>query len=137
MANAESILKKHGLRSTEIRREVVDHFLKSAKAITHQDVENALPSADRVTLYRTLSSLQDSGILHQVVDDETVKKYALCGGDCTQSHHHDNHVHFKCTKCGTTRCLENVVIPSISLPEGYTSTTEDLLVQGVCAGCNG
>ncbi|GGH74702.1 MAG: transcriptional repressor [Bacteroidetes bacterium] len=135
MSRAEDILKSHGLRSTEIRREVINQLLNVGKAITHQDMETAMPKADRVTLYRTLTSLQEAGIIHQVVDDETVKKYALCGGGCSQDHHHDNHVHFKCTSCGDTRCLENVVIPAVNLPKGYVMESEDLLVQGVCPEC--
>lgn len=135
MDKANDLLKAHGLRNTGIRVDVIHYFIQAGKAITHQDIELAMPKADRVTLYRTLSTLQEAGIVHQVVDDDTVKKFALCGVDCNSGHHHDNHVHFKCTQCGDTLCLEHVEIPSVSLPSGYTFHSQDLLVQGLCPTC--
>lgn len=135
MADLNHILKTHGLRSTAIRRNVIQHFLDKGKALSHQDVEGAMPQADRVTLYRTLASFEEHGIIHQVLDDDTVRKYALCHANCTDEHHVDNHVHFKCTECGKTKCLDNVAIPTLNLGRGYTTQKADLLVQGVCPDC--
>jgi len=45
-------------------------------------------------------------------------------------------VHFKCTTCGLTTCLDHVTIPSIILPEGYQRVETNLLVQGVCKNCS-
>ncbi|NVK28097.1 MAG: transcriptional repressor [Flavobacteriia bacterium] len=135
MADLNHILKSHGLRSTAIRRDVIQYFLNEGKAVSHQDVEGSMPKADRVTLYRTLTSLEESGIIHQVIDDDSVKKYALCGTECSGDHHHDNHVHFKCEKCNDTVCLEDIKIPHINLPHGYKVNSGNLLLMGTCQAC--
>lgn len=133
--DATEVLKKHGLRSTAIRREALQVILDHGAVLSHQDIEKALPQADRVTLYRTLASFEEQGILHQVLDGETVKKYALCGSDCGAGHHHDDHAHFKCEKCEETVCLDNVHIPSVILPMGYSRSKADLLIMGTCSAC--
>ncbi len=129
------ILKSHGLRNTPIRREVIQFLMNRGSAASHQDIESALSSADRVTLYRTLHSLEESGIVHQVPDDDAVKKYALCHSNCNVKAHVDNHVHFKCTDCGKTVCLDEVVIPSVQVAEGFSVIKTDVLVQGKCPDC--
>lgn len=133
--DASKILSNHQLRSTAIRRDVIDVILKEGAAVSHQDIEKALPKADRVTLYRTLATFEERGILHQVLDDDTVKKYALCGTDCSDGHHHDDHAHFKCEKCEETVCLDEVSIPPIGLPQGYSRTSANLLIMGTCRAC--
>ena len=50
--------------------------------------------------------------------------------------HHHEHVHFKCTTCGLTTCLDHVIIPNIILPEGYQRVETNLLMQGVCKTCS-
>lgn len=133
--DASKILGHHQLRSTAIRRNVIEFILKEGAAVSHQDIEKALPQADRVTLYRTLATFEEKGILHQVLDDESVKKYALCGTDCSGGHHHDDHAHFKCEKCEETVCLDEVRIPAVGLPTGYSRTSANLLIMGTCRAC--
>lgn len=132
---AGEILKKHGMRVTAIRQDVVRLFASLDHAVTHQEVEQSLPEADRVTLYRTLGSFEEKGIIHQILDDGPAKKFALCGTRCSEENHHDEHVHFKCTSCGETRCLPEVVLQPVKLPTGYKASGIDLLVQGTCSNC--
>ncbi len=130
------LLKEHNLRTTSCREEVLDFFLEKDAALSHSDLESRLtPSFDRVTLYRTLKTFLDAGLIHKVLDDEGGAKYALCKSHCTDHQHQDNHVHFKCTNCGTTSCLDHVTIPSVHLPSGYQGTDVYLLVQGICRVC--
>ncbi|WP_044172264.1 Fur family transcriptional regulator [Flectobacillus major] len=135
----KNTLKAYSLRQTECREEILDIFLTKAYALAHADVETQMSEKfDRVTVYRTLKTFLDKGLIHKVLDDEGGIKYALCKDDCHTSdhkHHHD-HVHFKCTNCGLTTCLDHVVIPTIALPEGYKRQETNLLVQGVCKDCS-
>ena len=131
------LLKEHNLRNTSCREEVLDFFLEKDAALSHSDLETRLSeSFDRVTLYRTLKTFLDAGLIHKVLDDEGGAKYALCKSHCTDHQHQDNHVHFKCTNCGTTNCLDHVTIPAVSLPKGYHKSDVYLLVQGICRLCN-
>lgn len=92
---------------------------------------------DRVTLYRTINSFIENGILHKVLDDSGSAKYAVCNDDhCEVHQHNDNHVHFKCTICSKIECLHHAQIPKVKVPMGYTINAANLLLEGICSKCN-
>jgi Fur family transcriptional regulator, ferric uptake regulator len=135
MNGTSQILKDFKLRSTPNREAILHVFLKREFALSHSDVERDVPPTfDRVTVYRTLKTFLDRGLIHKVLDDEGSLKYALCNEACSTANHHHDHVHFKCTKCGQTICLE-VEIPAIKLPKGYKAREANLLIQGICEHC--
>ena len=139
MSEIKTILKDNKLRQTDCREEILQVFMSKPHALAHADVEGQLTEQfDRVTVYRTLKTFLDKGIIHKVLDDEGGVKYAICKANChTEDHkHHHDHVHFKCITCGLTTCLDHVTIPSIILPEGYQRVETNLLVQGVCKNCS-
>lgn len=132
-----NLLKEHNLRHTSGRATILQLFTENQKALTHADVESALPeNFDRVTIYRTLKSFVEKGLIHKIADLDGVSKYALCNHNCSEHEHDHNHVHFKCDKCGKTTCIDDVPIPQVSLPEGYSSSEMSLLVEGQCPECN-
>ncbi len=125
------------LRQTSNRQEVLDLFLRANHALSHGDVEQGLgPDHDRVTIYRTLRTFLDKGVIHKILDDAGDPKYALCRQTCAHDDHHHDHVHFKCETCGQTTCLDEVQIPLVGLPAGYSRKETNLLIQGVCSDCN-
>ena len=133
---SETLLRGFNLRSTPNRQEILHLFLKKNHALSHGDIEKEIDnSLDRVTVYRTLKTFLDKGLIHKVLDDEGSLKYALCNEACTTAEHHHDHVHFKCVKCGQTYCL-NVEVPSVKLPRGYKANALNLLIQGICDRCN-
>ena len=133
----KNILKEYELRNTSCREEILDVFLQRNFALSHADIESSVhEDFDRVTVYRTLKTFLDKGLIHKVLDDEGVTKYALCKERCSHTEHHHEHVHFKCVECGLTNCLDTVQIPAIALPTGYKLAESSLLMQGVCQDCN-
>jgi len=135
-ATSDRLLKTYRLRSTPNRQEILHLFLEKDYALSHNDIEKAIENAlDRVTVYRTLKTFLDKGLIHKVLDDEGSLKYALCNDACTSAEHHHDHVHFKCTKCGQTNCL-NIEVPPIKLPKGYKPNEINLLIQGICQLCS-
>lgn len=134
-ATALDLLRRHQLRITDARQDVLRCFIGRGFAMSHADLEALLTDYDRVTLYRTLGTFEEHGIVHRVLDDSGATKYALCAEACTDHHHHDDHVHFKCTVCGQTECLEGVHVPTLVLPAGYQGTELNVLIQGRCARC--
>ena len=135
MSSTAEILKENQLRVTSCRRDVLRTFLQRKIALSHADLEDALKeSFDRVTIYRTLKTFLANDLIHKVLDDSGVTKYALCLHE-VQSHDHE-HVHFKCEKCGQTNCIEEVSLPQISLPKGYIGKEQNLLVHGICKNCS-
>ncbi len=136
MGAAESILSDKKLRITLSRKAVIDYFLAHKHALTQPDLEKELESVcDRVTIYRIIDSFLQHGILHKVPDLDGTQKFALCDS-CTDHHHHDEHVHFKCSVCGKTECLDEIPMPSIALPTNYSVAEWNMLLQGVCAECS-
>lgn len=135
-AVSDQLLKTFRLRTTANRETILHLFLQKDHALSHGDIEKEIDnSLDRVTVYRTLKTFLDKGLIHKVLDDEGTLKYALCNDSCTTKGHRHNHVHFKCTICGQTNCL-NVEVPGIKLPKGYKAKEVNLLVQGTCENCS-
>lgn len=136
-AISETLLRDFKLRSTPNRQEILHLFLQKNHALSHGDIEKEIEnSLDRVTVYRTLKTFLDKGLIHKVLDDEGSLKYALCNEACTTAEHHHDHIHFKCTACGQTYCL-NIDVPPVKLPKGYMANAVNLLIQGICERCNG
>lgn len=130
------ILKKNRLSVTDSRSKILQLFLHNTAALAHADIEHkAGERFDRVTVYRTLQTFVEKGIIHTIPTSDNSIKYALCKNDCFEGHHHDNHIHFVCTNCSRTECLEEFVIPSIKLPRGYQANNIEIVVNGVCKDC--
>lgn len=130
------ILRRKHLSVTDSRRKILSLFLSSKDALAHGDIESkAGEKFDRVTVYRTLQTFVEKGIIHTIPTADNSVRYALCR-DCEEGHHHDDHVHFVCTNCGKTICLDDVVSPRIDLPEGYEAKTVQVVINGICKDCN-
>lgn len=132
----DQILKDFRLRSTVSRSTILDLFIHKDYALSYSDIEREVAEAfDRVTVYRTLKTFLDKGVVHKVLDDGGSLKYALCNDHCSSNNHHHDHVHFKCIKCGQTNCLDDVEVPAVKLPGGFVAKEINLLIQGVCNKC--
>ena len=129
------ILHRRQLSSTESRRKILTLFLNSDDALTHGDIEKEVGEKyDRVTIYRTLQTFEEKGIIHSIPTADNAIKYALCK-ECEEGHHHDDHVHFICTNCEKTICLDDVVSPKIDLPGGYVAENVQVVINGICKEC--
>ena len=131
----DQLLKNFRVRSTISRQTILNLFVQKTYALSHHDIEKEVPvSFDRVTVYRTLKTFLDKGLIHKVLDDKGGIKYALCKEACSSSHHRHDHVHFKCIRCGQTLCLD-IDIPGVKLPKGFKAKEINLLIQGSCEKC--
>ncbi len=130
------ILRRNRLSVTESRQKILNLFLSNTGALAHADIEHkAGERFDRVTVYRTLQAFVEKGILHTIPTADNSIKYALCKNDCFEGHHHDNHIHFVCSKCGKTECLDDFIIPAVKLPKNYIANNIEIVVNGVCNNC--
>ena len=130
------LLKKNRLSITDSRLLVLSLFYKQTGALAHADIEKKAGSKiDRVTIYRTLQTFEEKGIVHTIPSSDNIVKYALCKEQCTLGHHHDNHVHFVCDKCSATFCLDDVLVPEVRLPRGFVPTQSNMVVNGICNAC--
>ncbi len=134
----QSLLRKSRLSVTESRVKILELFLSGQGALAHGDIEKKTGEKfDRVTVYRTLQVFLNKGIIHTIPTADNSIRYALCREECEEGHHHDNHVHFICTGCGNTTCLDEVSIPAIQLPQGYRQKQVEMVVSGTCRTCRG
>jgi len=132
----DEILKKNQLSVTDGRKKILELFLSSDGALAHADIEKRTgENFDRVTVYRTLQTFVDKGIIHHIPTTDNSILYALCKDNCEAGHHHDNHVHFVCAVCNKTICLEEVTVPQVKLPKGFTPNHSEMVVSGVCGDC--
>jgi Fur family transcriptional regulator, ferric uptake regulator len=135
--DVKEILKKNKLSVTASREKILNLFMEQAGALAHGDIEKrAGEKFDRVTIYRTLQTFVEKGIIHTIPTADNSIRYALCKDDCEEGHHHDHHIHFVCSRCKNTYCLDNVVTPDIKLPQGYSANQIEVIVEGVCKNCN-
>ena len=130
------ILRRNQLSVTDSRRVILDIFLQTGTALAHHDIEHQTGEKyDRVTVYRTLQTFMEKGIIHTIPTTDNSVKYALCKDECMAGHHHDNHVHFICEFCGATTCMDEIHVPAILLPTGYKATQISMVVSGKCKNC--
>lgn len=128
-------LKQHGLSVTESRKRILSLFLKSKGALEHSTIEKSAKTLDRVTIYRTLQSFMEKGLIHTIPSDNNSVKYALCK-NCENGEHNHNHVHFICERCGVTTCMEDLAVPNITLPYKFIFKETEVVIKGICDNCN-
>ena len=134
--DVRALLKKNHMSVTDSRLQILELFYHAPGALAHADIEKkASDKIDRVTIYRTLQTFVEKGIVHTIPTADNSVLYALCKDDCSEGHHHDNHIHFICDTCGTTYCLDHVSVPDVELPKGFRSTRTDVIVSGKCDKC--
>jgi Fur family transcriptional regulator, ferric uptake regulator len=131
----KNTLSLHELRHTTCREAVLMYFKGENIALSHGNIDKYLSEQfDRVTIYRTLKTFVEKGILHKVLDEDGLR-YALCKEACASHDHHHDHVHFKCTTCNKTICLDDIHVPTVQLPSGFKRQEVNLLIQGICDKC--
>jgi len=137
MKEIEKRLNDNGVRPTAMRILIYKYMAEKEIAVALTDIENVFAKADRTTLYRTLKTFEQKGIVHQIDDGTHISKFALCEPGCNCELEQDLHLHFHCTNCDETVCLTEQKIPHINLPEGYVAEDANLVLKGICEKCSG
>ena len=128
-------LRGSGLRLTHQRLEVIREVARSDE---HPDVETLyravrerVPTISLDTVYRTVATLGDLGLVRRVARTPGPARY-----DANTSRHH----HFVCTRCGLIRDVDDRELDAVRAPRGTASlgSVESVEVQlrGVCTDCH-
>ena len=136
MERVNLILARKNVRITAMRQLVLEYFLQENAVLGLSELEKIFPKSDRITIYRTLKTFEENGIIHSINNGTNEVKYGLCREICTPDHHLDRHPHFHCIKCDQITCLEGSVLPSIPLPDGYIPTENKMIIKGICPNCS-
>ncbi len=132
----ETRLKNNNIRPTAMRLLVLEALYGQKIAISLSDLEDSFEKSDRITLYRTLKTFEEKGLVHSIDDGTGAPKYALCEEGCNCEIERDLHVHFHCNVCNETTCLPKYKIPEITLPKNFIPEEANLVVKGVCGKCS-
>lgn len=130
---AQEILHQHNLIRTNCRQSIIDSIVNSEHAISEDEIKHKVEGTyDRTTFYRSFKTLIENKIIHKIVVDNQLVKYALNESNpITQKH-----VHFYCNQCGIVECLPDSEVNSPKLPAGYKQVETELIVKGFCNNCN-
>ena len=136
MKKTEDFLIQKQVKPTAMRLLVYKFLKKQLVATSLTDIELAFDKVERTTLYRTLKTFENNGLVHKIDDGSGIAKFALCEEQCNCELETDLHLHFHCTNCNETQCLTEQKIPHINLPPGFKATDANLVVKGICNKCN-
>lgn len=131
----ESILNENGIAPTANRILVMKELMKASHPTSLAEMEALLEfSMDKASIFRVFELFAKKDIVHVIEDGSRSLKYELCHGG---GHHtiSDQHVHFYCEECKETHCFENVSVPVIDIPDGYTPHAVNYMIKGICPKC--
>jgi len=134
LSDFEISCRNSGLKVThqrlEIFRELLEAMDHPTADILHQRIRNRLPTVSLDTVYRTLATLADRGIINRVDTSESLARF-----EASQVLHH----HLICRRCGEIKDFIWPLIDKASLPDDISTWGEAndkrLVVYGVCKKC--
>jgi Fur family ferric uptake transcriptional regulator len=131
----DALLGSAKLKRTEPRKIILEVLLKSGGPKTAEEIISQIgrTGPNRVTVYRTLESMAEAGMVHHAFVDGRSQYYEL-GDKCTE---HQCHPHFVCSDCGRTQCLPDVSVPlASSAPAGFVIHRQQVRLEGLCPDCS-
>lgn len=125
------ILKKHNIRPSVHRVAILKFLSQTKEHPTAEDIYNALckdlPTMSRTTVYNTLKTLYQKGIVSELNID---------GGEVRYDFDTSPHAHFKCRVCGRVFDLPSVEIPYKEKKlNGHRVEEVHIYFYGVCKEC--
>ncbi len=134
LKECSEVMEKANIRPTSIRILVYEVISNLDNTFSLSDLEQILETVDKSTIFRTLTIFEKHRLIHRIDDGSGYIKYCLCHnhGDCQEV---ENHYHFYCESCNKTYCLEEQVLPEISLPKGFEMRNVNYVIKGLCASC--
>ncbi len=136
MSNSEiqDYLTGKGIKPTPNRVLVYRELNDAKRPMNLADLEIALESMDRASIFRVLELFAGKEIVHVIEDGTRSLKYEVCHGG---NHHsvEDEHVHFYCERCNRVFCLEDTPVPHVEVPESFKVRTVNFMIKGICSDC--
>ncbi|MFT5185826.1 MAG: Fur family ferric uptake transcriptional regulator, partial [Flavobacteriales bacterium] len=129
-----ALLRKRNLKATATRIKVLSIIDNYSNAIPFSNLQSELDDFDRVTLYRTIQSLVENGIIHKALTEANETYYALCDRECSSGKHNHDHVHFKCTSCDVVSCVLPANPIGITIPNHIIDNFK-IEATGICVAC--
>lgn len=129
------VLERKNLARTAPRIAILEKLIRSDRAITVNDLVSEGMDMDRVTIYRTLNTLRDKGIVREIPTSSGTNHYEMA------CRHNPLHPHFYCTSCRSMTCLPPLAGGEmkawLTLPEGLLARDLTVSISGLCGRCDG
>jgi Fur family ferric uptake transcriptional regulator len=132
-------LAERGVRFTRARRLVVEALDAAGGPRTAAELHDRLrPVVPLSSLYRTLTVLEDAGVVSREHDVEGVARHELA--EWLAGHHH----HLVCTECGAVVDIDipasverrlGSLVEEIAEQAGFAATGHRIDVEGRCPSC--
>ncbi len=132
---ARQMLKTAKLYRTESRLTVLEVLAKAGKPLSQDQIarRSGKKHFDKVTIYRTLESLLQAGLVHKAFMEKRAWHFELAH-NCTE---HQCHPHFTCSSCGDTHCLTEISLPMAKSPhQGFVIHRQQVRLEGLCPKCS-
>ena len=131
----DEVLRSHGLRRTPQRRATLGAIAASDGHATADQivarVRKRMPSVSPSTIYRTLTSLEEVGVVCHAHLGHTASVYHLGGGGM--------HQHLVCERCGSITEVDAAVVAPFAKRlrdrYGFRADFTHFAVLGECASC--
>jgi Fur family ferric uptake transcriptional regulator len=131
--NTVNKLINKNTKPTSMRILVYDFLSAQTIAMSLSEIESNFHNADRVTIYRTLKTFEEKGIVHSIQENNTTK-YRLCEDGCDEQTHKDWHLHFYCKICKQTTCKDEITF-SKDVQVNFRVDEIRLFAKGICENC--
>ena len=126
-------LGEMGLKATSQRLKILDIFSLATKPLTAEELSKKISKSDfdLVTIYRTITTFEKTGIIRRVDTREKAVRYEI-----ENNHHH----HLICVKCND---IEDMVLEKdldrqekiIAQTKKFKVLNHSLEFFGICRGC--
>ena len=135
--DTQSVLQENGINRTDFRTDLLNLFYSTNISLSVDDVMRYFDnSINKVTVYRSLKSFEDKGLIHKVPDVNNFKRYSLCiENECNTNSHNHNHGHFICYSCNQTFCLDEIKSTELICMKGFYIQELKLTAEGYCKNC--
>lgn len=129
---AGTLLASKGLRVTEQRITVLEALSTCKAPVSHPELAQMLlkHGLDRATVYRSLLSLEEAGLVLKTQLGDNVWRFELFQEG---SQVHKEHAHFVCTTCGDVSCLPRAAVKFVG--DAMKIKVEEIQVRGQCTQC--
>lgn len=136
LADLTARLRREERRLTGPRQAILDVLRTAARPLSSREIHGALPAGgcDLVTVYRSLSLLEELAMVQRSDLGDGVARYELRDPD-TDAHHH----HIVCRRCAAVVPLEGCELESyndrVAALSGFTLVCHRLEFFGLCPRC--
>lgn len=124
-------LKEKNIRLSHQRLKVLEYMSSNRTHPTvdqiYSDLQKEVPTLSKTTIYNTLNTLMDAGLVKLVNIDNNETRYDAIT---------DDHGHFKCESCGEVFDFDlDFNLFSIEGLNNFEVNHKDVYFKGLCPGC--